>query len=140
MALASEMSQPQARTPFANTTEHPESEPTTVNGSRLSSLPRSSVDEKKGQLQEYNGANGANGSNEGKRELTEEDCEDQLAFAYPTWYKWYILSVIFLVQVSMNFNTSLYSNGIGGISKKFGVSEQAARAGAAIFLITYAFG
>ena len=40
----------------------------------------------------------------------------------------------------MNFNTSLYSNGIGGIAKDFGVSEQAARVGAAIFLVTYAFG
>ncbi|RYP13428.1 hypothetical protein DL765_006890 [Monosporascus sp. GIB2] len=40
----------------------------------------------------------------------------------------------------MNFNTSLYSNGIGGISEEFGVSLQAARAGAAVFLITYAFG
>jgi hypothetical protein len=27
----------------------------------------------------------------------------------------------------MNFNTSLYSNGLGGISEEFGVSTQAAR-------------
>lgn len=40
----------------------------------------------------------------------------------------------------MNFNTSLYSNGLDGISDKFGVSAQAARVGAAIFLVTYAFG
>ena len=51
-----------------------------------------------------------------------------------------ILSVIFLVQVSMNFNTSLYSNAIPGIEKEFGVSAQAARCGAVIFLILYAFG
>ena len=37
-----------------------------------------------------------------------------------------ILSVIFLVQVSMNFNTSLYSNAIDGISAEFNVSTQAA--------------
>ncbi|KAI0128268.1 synaptic vesicle transporter [Xylariales sp. AK1849] len=76
----------------------------------------------------------------GKRELKEEDCEAELGFAFPTWYKWWILTVIFLVQTSMNFNTSLYSNGLGGISEHFQVSEQAARAGAAIFLIAYAFG
>ncbi|KAI1860131.1 hypothetical protein JX265_010055 [Neoarthrinium moseri] len=76
----------------------------------------------------------------GKREIREEECEDQLGFAFPETYKWWILTVIFLVQTSMNFNTSLYSNGLGGISEHFGVSEQAARAGAAIFLITYAFG
>lgn len=76
----------------------------------------------------------------GKRELKEEDVEDQLGFAFPTWKKWWILTVIFMVQTSMNFNTSLYSNGLGGISEEFHVSEQAARAGAAIFLIMYAFG
>ena len=51
-----------------------------------------------------------------------------------------ILTVIFLVQVSMNFNTSLYSNAIPGISEEFGVSKQAARCGAMIFLVLYAFG
>src|SRR5699024_10576358 len=61
-------------------------------------------------------------------------------FCFPSWKKWTILSVIFLVQTSMNFNTSLYSNGVGGISEEFGVSEQAARCGAMIYLITYAFG
>lgn len=40
----------------------------------------------------------------------------------------------------MNFNTSLYSNAIPGISKEFGVSTQAARVGAAVFLVAYAFG
>ncbi|OAL51535.1 multidrug transporter [Pyrenochaeta sp. DS3sAY3a] len=73
-------------------------------------------------------------------EITEEDCYDELGFSFPTWKKWTILSVIFLVQVSMNFNTSLYSNAVSGISKEFGVSAQAARVGAAVFLITYAFG
>ncbi|TVY29300.1 Efflux pump [Lachnellula hyalina] len=84
-----------------------------------------------------------------KIELTEDDCYDELGFGFPEWRKWMILSVIFLVQVSMNFNTSLYSNAISGstnhpehigISKQFGVSEQAARCGAVIFLILYAFG
>jgi hypothetical protein len=75
-----------------------------------------------------------------KKEITEEDCADELGFAYPKWKKWTILTVIFWIQVSMNFNTSLYSNGLGGISKEFNISEQAARCGAMIFLILYAFG
>jgi hypothetical protein len=75
-----------------------------------------------------------------KHEITEEDCYDELGFSYPESKKWTILSIIFLVQVSMNFNTSLYSNAVGGISDEFGVSAQAARVGAAVFLITYAFG
>ncbi|EFQ94407.1 hypothetical protein CFE70_000731 [Pyrenophora teres f. teres 0-1] len=73
-------------------------------------------------------------------EITEEDCYDELGFCFPTWKKWTILSIVFMVQVSMNFNTSLYSNAVTGISSEFGVSAQAARLGAAIFLITYAFG
>jgi len=79
------------------------------------------------------------GSND-KYEITEDDCYDELGFSFPTWRKWYILTVIFIVQVSMNFNTSLYSNAIGGISEEFSVSEQAARCGAMVFLVTYAFG
>ncbi|KAI9717840.1 MAG: hypothetical protein M1828_007079 [Chrysothrix sp. TS-e1954] len=77
---------------------------------------------------------------DGKREITEEDCWQELGYCFPSWKKWWILTVIFLVQTSMNFNTSLYSNAVTGISESFGVSAQAARIGAAIFLITYAFG
>ncbi|KAL8888007.1 MAG: hypothetical protein Q9215_004493 [Flavoplaca cf. flavocitrina] len=73
-------------------------------------------------------------------EITEEDCYDELGFCFPTLKKWTILSIIFLVQVSMNFNTSLYSNAVPGISEEFHVSKQAARCGAMIFLVTYAFG
>ena len=36
------------------------------------------------------------GGNEEKIEITEEDCADELGFAYPTWKKWMILSIIFL--------------------------------------------
>ncbi|KYG39612.1 hypothetical protein M433DRAFT_10501, partial [Acidomyces richmondensis BFW] len=75
-----------------------------------------------------------------KYEITEDDCYDELGYSFSTVKKYYILTVIFAVQVSMNFNTSLYSNAIGGISKQFHVSEQAARVGAAIFLVFYAFG
>ncbi|KAM3499643.1 hypothetical protein MY10362_007112 [Beauveria mimosiformis] len=75
-----------------------------------------------------------------KYEITEDDCYDELGFSFSTWKKWYILTVIFWVQVSMNFNTSLYSNGLEGIRDDFGVSLQAARCGAMIFLVLYAFG
>lgn len=83
-----------------------------------------------------------NGLSAGKdREIIkEEDVYDQLGFGYSTWKKWTTLTIIFWIQVSMNFNTSLYSNGLGGISKEFDISEQAARCGAMIFLVLYAFG
>lgn len=76
----------------------------------------------------------------GKVILTENECYDELGFSFPTWKKWMILTVIFMVQVSMNFNTSLYSNGLEGIENDFNVSAQGARCGAMIFLVLYAFG
>ncbi|OJJ47150.1 hypothetical protein ASPZODRAFT_151695 [Penicilliopsis zonata CBS 506.65] len=79
-------------------------------------------------------------SDDEKIEITEDECYDQLGYTFPTWRKWVIISVIFLVQTSMNFNTSLYSNALNGISEEFNVSVQAARCGAMIFLILYAFG
>jgi MFS family permease len=75
-----------------------------------------------------------------KVELSEDEVYDQLGYGFPEWKKWTILSIIFLVQVSMNFNTSLYSNALDGIVTEFNVSLQAARCGAMIFLILYAFG
>ncbi|KAK4694729.1 hypothetical protein P7C71_g2903, partial [Lecanoromycetidae sp. Uapishka_2] len=79
-------------------------------------------------------------SDDDRIEITEDDCYEELGFCFPAWKKWTILSVIFAVQVSMNFNTSLYSNALKGISKEFDVSVQAARCGAMIFLVLYAFG
>ncbi|KAH0265991.1 MFS transporter, partial [Aureobasidium melanogenum] len=72
--------------------------------------------------------------------LTEDDCYEELGFCFPTWKKWMILTVIFIVQVSMNFNTSLYSNAITGMTEEFNISAQAARCGAMVFLVLYAFG
>ncbi|KAF2139779.1 uncharacterized protein K452DRAFT_275302 [Aplosporella prunicola CBS 121167] len=74
--------------------------------------------------------------------ITESDPEvyKKLGFSFPTLKKWYILSVIFVVQCSMNFNTSIYSNAIEGLQEEFSISAQAARVGQLVFLVTYAFG
>lgn len=77
---------------------------------------------------------------DGKVELQDTDCYNKLGFSYSTVKKWTILSVIFAVQSSMNFNASVYANAVGGISETFGVSKQAARVGQAVMLISYAFG
>ncbi|ERF74027.1 hypothetical protein EPUS_03842 [Endocarpon pusillum Z07020] len=77
---------------------------------------------------------------DGKVELQDADCYDKLGFRYSTVKKWTILSVIFAVQTSMNFNASIYANAVGGISNTFGVSKRAARLGQAVMLIAYAFG
>ena len=83
---------------------------------------------------------GGGDDDDGRIEITEDDCYDELGFCFSEKKKWSILTVIFLVQVSMNFNTSLYSNALKGIHEEFHVSLQAARAGAMIFLVLYAFG
>jgi hypothetical protein len=74
---------------------------------------------------------------DGKRELTEDDCYDKLGFSFPTWRKWTILTVIFAVQMSMNFNTSVYPNVVPPLADHFGISEQAARCGQMSFLVAY---
>ncbi|WFD20859.1 hypothetical protein MCAP1_003113 [Malassezia caprae] len=80
---------------------------------------------------------------EGQVELTRELAFEKTAFAFPSWKKWMILSVIAMVQISMNFNTSVYPNATSMIpdDPRFeGVSEQAARASQMIYLVAYAFG
>lgn len=77
---------------------------------------------------------------DGTIDLNERNCYSPLRYGFPTWKKWLILSVIFLVQVSMNLNISLYSNAVGGISEEFNISEQNSRYRAMILLIFYAFG
>ncbi|MCJ1307686.1 hypothetical protein MMC25_001334 [Agyrium rufum] len=77
---------------------------------------------------------------DGRRELEEDDAWEVLGFHYPSWKKWSILGVIFIVQVSMNFNASVYANAVDPMSEYFGISQQAARVGQCVFLIAYAFG
>lgn len=77
---------------------------------------------------------------DGKIEIKEADNYDKLGFAFPTLKKWTILTVIFAVQVSMNFNASVYPNVVIPLTKAFHISGQAARVGQMIFLVAYAFG
>lgn len=77
---------------------------------------------------------------DGRRELQESDCYDKLGFSFSWQKKWIILVVTFIVQLSMNFNTSVYPSAMSLIAEKYSISEQAARTSQMIFLIAYAFG
>jgi len=77
---------------------------------------------------------------DGKIELTEQDNHQHLGVSYPTWKKWTILTVIFCVQMSMDFNTSVYPDVVEPLTKAFTISGQAARVGQMILLVAYAFG
>jgi multidrug resistance protein len=100
--------------------EPPDGHPATQDG------PRASHDEKR--------------RSDGKVVLTEKDVWDKLGFSYPWWKKWTILSVIFIVQVSMNFNASVYAAAVPLLGIHFHIAQQAARVGQMIFLVAYAFG
>lgn len=39
----------------------------------------------------------------------------------------YILTVVAIIQISMNFNASIYANAVEGMTEEFGISSQAAR-------------
>ncbi|KAJ5525984.1 hypothetical protein N7494_012634 [Penicillium frequentans] len=80
------------------------------------------------------------GHTEKDEELKEWQCYDKLGYSYPWYKKWSIISVVFAVQLSMNWNASFYASSIKLYSKHFKISEQAARVGQMDFLIAYAFG
>ena len=77
---------------------------------------------------------------DGKRELKEKDCWDKLAYSWPTWKKCMYLASIAGIQISMNFNTSVFPSAVNPISEHFGVSAQAARVGQMVYLVFYSFG
>lgn len=77
---------------------------------------------------------------DGKIVLQEEDCYEILPINYPEWRKWLILCILFIVQISMNINCSIYSNAVNLLSDRFRVKKQTARLGQMLFLVAYAFG
>lgn len=76
----------------------------------------------------------------GKRELKEHECYDKLAYCWPTWKKWAYLSAVAFVQVSMNFNTSVFPNAVKPLSSAFQIGQQEARTAQMIYLVTYSVG
>ena len=77
---------------------------------------------------------------DGKRELLESECYDRLAYCWPRWKKFMYLGVVACVQVSMNFNTSVFPNAVIPLSEHFKIGQQEARTGQMAYLITYSVG
>lgn len=75
-------------------------------------------------------------------ELTDKDAvaASTLGFAFSDAKKWAILTVIFWVQISMNYNAAIYANAVKGMSEDFGISGFQARLGQMAFLVAYGFG
>ncbi|KAF6814828.1 multidrug transporter [Colletotrichum sojae] len=77
---------------------------------------------------------------DGRRVITEDECYHLLGYSWPAWEKWMLLTSIFCVQVSMNFNTSVFPSAVKPLAEHFSVGEQAVRAAQCAFLVLYAFG
>lgn len=77
---------------------------------------------------------------DGKRIITQDDCYHELGFSWSQSRKWLILGNIFLVQMSMNFNSAVITGAIPLISEKYMVNEQTARTAQMLMLVCYAFG
>jgi MFS family permease len=75
-----------------------------------------------------------------KYHITEENSFSATGFAFPTLKKWAIITSIFVVQLSMNFNAAVVGNAIHGMSSEFDISVWTARLSQVVFLIMYAFG
>ncbi|KAK5174008.1 uncharacterized protein LTR77_001088 [Saxophila tyrrhenica] len=80
--------------------------------------------------------------NDKRRVLTRNDPVAYKALGYgKKWYeKWAILTGVFVVQLSMNFNAAAYGNAGEGMKEKFGVSQSQVKLGQMLFLVMYAFG
>lgn len=72
---------------------------------------------------------------DGKIILHERDVYDELGYSFSTAKKWWILFVVFLIQMSMNFNSSVIANALPGVQEEFGVGPYAARNLQGLFLI-----
>jgi MFS family permease len=74
--------------------------------------------------------------------LTDKDAiaASTLGFAFSDSKKWLILTVIFWVQISMNYNAAIFNNSVPGMSEEFGIKEFMARLGQMAFLVAYGFG
>ncbi|KAJ0123268.1 mfs multidrug [Diaporthe amygdali] len=76
----------------------------------------------------------------GRRIVTKEEAEGYTAYAYTTRLKWGILTVLWMAQIAMNMNGSLYANAQVSMANFFDVSIQTTTYGNMIFLMSYAFG
>ncbi|ODO00575.1 multidrug transporter [Cryptococcus wingfieldii CBS 7118] len=77
---------------------------------------------------------------DGRHILQEEEVPEALGFTWSSRKKWSVLTVIFIVQCSMNYNAAIYANGVPFLTEKFDITEQKARIGQMLFLVCYAFG
>lgn len=75
-----------------------------------------------------------------KQILHERTHPQYTAKNWSTWAKWQVLIGMLLVQISQNYNASVFMSASGQLTEKFNITEATYRVAQAIFLIMYAFG
>ena len=75
-----------------------------------------------------------------RRQLTEQEAWHALGFSFPQWKKWLILTSVFIVQISMNFNAAIFGNAGDGMSKEWGIETGTIKIAQMLFLVMYAIG
>ena len=132
-------SEPVAKTPSAPEPAHPRARGATISWAPTacdapSPLPANGV-----STNRLTNAASASGSPL-VRPLTEVDGAPHLGTAWSARKKWLVLSAICVVQLSMNFNASVYANAFTGVRDRYGVSVVDARWGQMLFLVMYGVG
>ncbi|KAF2860645.1 MFS general substrate transporter, partial [Piedraia hortae CBS 480.64] len=72
--------------------------------------------------------------------LDERNGRRYSGFAFSPLRKWSIITAVFLVQISMNFNAAIYAAAVPKMSMDFDIPHSKARLGQMVFLVMYAFG
>ena len=57
----------------------------------------------------------------GRVVLTEQEAYHVLGFSFSSTQKWLILTSVFIVQISMNFNAAIYGNAGAGMAEEFDI-------------------
>lgn len=75
-----------------------------------------------------------------RRIITEREAWDHTAFSY-TWHrKWTILLILWMIQIAMNMNGSIWANTAAGLSSHYDIPINRVSFGNMAFLMSYAFG
>lgn len=76
----------------------------------------------------------------GCRIITEQEAWAHTAYNYRKQEKWTLLLCLWMIQIAMNMNGSLWANTAAGLSSYYGVPINKVSLGDTTFLISYAFG
>ncbi|ROV92498.1 hypothetical protein VSDG_06701 [Cytospora chrysosperma] len=76
----------------------------------------------------------------GRRIITEREAWEHTAYNYTKPRKWCILLILWMIQITMNMNGSIWASTEDGLSSYYGVPIKKISFGNMTFLISYAFG